>query len=287
MPDERHIIRASPELLRRLERGSSQSYDRLANAISNRNSSTRLGIDPTISVAYMEEVIRALPRGYWRLGEASGTTAFDDSYNLDEVLYNGTYTGSYTQNVAGAITDGNGAVQLTGGYVTVGSASVFDILRTESLGVEMWVKSPGTGALVGNVNDGASNKRGWEVAYDATANTITFHLAADEAGGNRLAVSTTHDLEDGSYHHIWVMYSGTSAPAGVQIYVDNVLKTNATVSNTLTGTTTSGNNLIIGGRVGGPYTNVIIDEVAVYKAVHGVEYVDWHYKSGLGQRVQK
>lgn len=289
MSDERHIIRASPALLRRLERGSSQSYDRLANVISSRNTQTGLGIDTTVVVTYMDEVIRAFPRGYWRLGETSGTTAFDDSYSLDALDFNGTYTGSYVLNAAGAISDGNGAVQLTGGYVTIGSASVFDTLRTESFGVEMWVKPTGStnGALVSNVNNGTTTKRGWEVAYDATINTITFHLAADQAGGNRLAVTTTHNLDDGNYHHLWVMYEGTSTPAGVKIYVDNTLKTNTTVSNTLSGVTTSGNNLILGGRVGGPYTLVTLDDVAVYKATHGPEYVDWHYKAGQGLAIQR
>jgi hypothetical protein len=275
----RDSISISVAVLRRLERGSSQVFDRLANSVGSRNSSTQLGAHTTILVVYAHEVVTALPRGYWRLNERSGTAAMDLNVVTDGVK----------SNVAGAlVNDSDPAVSFTGGRVNI-PGTLFDYARTASFGAEFWVKATGAtnGALISNVNDGTATKRGWEVSYNAGTSTLLFHLAADESGGDRLAVSTTHNLHDGNYHHVWVQYGGTSTPAGVSIYIDNVLKTNTTVANGLTGTTTTGNQLTIAGRTGGPYTTVTLDEVAVYSHNVTAQYVDWHYKAGLGQEVQR
>lgn len=285
----RNVIRVSPEVLRRLERGSSQAFDRLSNAISDKNTSTALGTHTTILVVYSEEVARANPRGYWRLNESTGTAAFDHNVNTDGLTSHGTYNGVYTLGTTGALTnDSDPAVLFGGGYVAI-PGTLFDFLRTDTFGVEFWIRGTGgtSGALVSNVNDGTTTKRGWEVSYDAGTSTLIFHLSSDQAGGNRLAVSTTHNLHDGDSHHVWVQYDGTSTPGGVSIYIDNVLKTNSIVVNGLTGTTTNGNQLTIAGRTGGPYTAVTLDEVAVYTDVKEAIYIDWHYKAGRGQEVQK
>lgn len=47
-----------------------------------------------VSSGYFDLVMSHSPRGYWRLGETSGTTAADSSGNGR----NGTYTGTYTLN---------------------------------------------------------------------------------------------------------------------------------------------------------------------------------------------
>lgn len=290
MSNDRNVIRASSELLRRLERGSSPSFDRLKNAISSKNTATDLGIHTTTPTSYVDEVLHSFPRGYWRLGESSGTVANDYNVRTDALVYAGTYAGSYTLGAAGALTGvADTAVSFTGGRVDLPSASVWAFLRTNQFGAEMWVKATGgtNGALISNVDNGTTTKRGWEVSYNAGTDTLTFHLSNDQAGGNRLAVTTTHNLHDGSWHHLWVQYDGTSTAAGVKIYVDNVLKTNTTVVSGLTGTTSVSTALTIAGRPGGPYTTVSLDEVAVYTQTWSAQYVDWHYKAGLGQEVQK
>ena len=57
-------------------------------------------------MAYVDEVRADNPTAYWRLGEASGTTAQED-----DNLYDGTYQNTPTLGVAGAlVTDADTAV---------------------------------------------------------------------------------------------------------------------------------------------------------------------------------
>lgn len=57
--------------------------------------------------AYATAVLADSPAGYWRVGEGSGTVANDSATSP----HNGTYTGTPTLGVAGAVADGDTAVQ--------------------------------------------------------------------------------------------------------------------------------------------------------------------------------
>lgn len=59
------------------------------------------------SAGYFETITAAGPEGYWRLGEASGTSAADASGHT----HTGTYTGTVTLGVPGALAgDSNTAI---------------------------------------------------------------------------------------------------------------------------------------------------------------------------------
>ena len=283
-------IRVSQNLLKRLERSSSGSLDRLANAISPVNSQTlnALGIERGTIVEYEQEVMRTDPLGRWRLNETSGSVAEDTNYTTDVVKHNGAYMGTVALGVGGAIaSDSDPSVSFMGGYVTVSNHADFDFLRTDPFTFEAWVRPSGAanGAFVSTVNDSVTTHAGWEISYNFATSTITFHLAADESTGNRLAVSTTHNLHDGEYHYLVVTYAGTSAPAGVKFYVDNVLKTNNTIQSGLTGSTVSNENLQFAGRIGGPYTPTMMDEVAIYGTVLQPHIINWHWQAAQGELV--
>ncbi|HEV3260444.1 MAG TPA: hypothetical protein VG013_26550, partial [Gemmataceae bacterium] len=85
------------------------------------------------SADYMQTVLADNPAGYWRLGEASGTTASDSSGNG----HNGTYMGGVTLGQPGAIAgDPNTSVAFNGTNGIVDTSFVPNVL---SFTIEAWV----------------------------------------------------------------------------------------------------------------------------------------------------
>ncbi len=87
-----------------------------------------------------DEVVKATPglQGYWRLDEASGTTALDSSPNARH----GTYSGNYTLSQSGPIVSApNGAVLFNGGagdFVALPASVTLTV--GSSVSVEYWIK---------------------------------------------------------------------------------------------------------------------------------------------------
>ena len=88
-------------------------------------------------VSYEQTILAALPVGYWRLGEPSGTDAADEMGTHD-----GVYTASPTLGVTGALA-GNADTAITlpsGAYVSVAdNDDAFDFGAT-AFSLECWVK---------------------------------------------------------------------------------------------------------------------------------------------------
>src|SRR5271166_1533419 len=92
-----------------------------------------------MSLNYRAAVLAKNPIAYWRLGEAAGPTAVDETGNG----HNGTYIGIPTLGQPGAIQgDSNTAVQFTGGnYVEIEDSVDFSQLTsTKGLSVEAWLR---------------------------------------------------------------------------------------------------------------------------------------------------
>lgn len=97
---------------------------------------------------YAVEVLADRPRGYWRLGERSGTTATDASGNGRH----GTYSGTYTAGQAGGLSgDGDAAAAaaaaFTAGRVTLPANTVWGALDGGAVTIEAWFKTTGGGTL--------------------------------------------------------------------------------------------------------------------------------------------
>jgi hypothetical protein len=83
---------------------------------------------------YASTVLADHPLGYWRLGESSGTTAFDSSGNG----HNGTYVGGVTLGVPGLIGNGDPdtAASFSGsGHVDLGTLN----LNLSTVTLEAWI----------------------------------------------------------------------------------------------------------------------------------------------------
>lgn len=209
---------------------------------------------------YAAEVLADSPLAYWRLGEASGTTAADSTSNGR----NGTYNGP-TLGVPGAIGDGNTAASFDGtnDNVTVPSTGL-DAGNVFS--VEAWVKgskSTGDRTIVSRWH-GASTQR-WVVGVNSATGIVTVFVRTS----GYPSVSHTTDVLDGAWHHVAFVRTGTQQV----LYVDKVA---ASMSDS--GTVQAGANLAIGSKVdNSEWWAGQVDEVAVYGTALSSTRVAAHY----------
>jgi hypothetical protein len=175
---------------------------------------------------------------YYRFNDA-GTTA----PNLGSGgTATGTYTGSPTKQVAGALVGSSDtAVELNGtsDYVTVPRLAAI----TSDLTAEVWVKgssSSGSGAgttfadSAGLIDAGnAASTRDWGVAVDATG-----RIVAGCGNGGTVLRSAAGVLSDGNWHH--VAFTRVRTTGATALYVDgsSVATGTGCTTNTLTGSTT-------------------------------------------------
>jgi hypothetical protein len=210
---------------------------------------------------------------YWRLGEASGTSAVD-AKSAD----NGTYTNTPTLGVAGVIAnDSNTAVQFNGTNSYVSAARQI----STDFSIEFWFKS----------TQDYSNDLGnphctywWQGAglVDAdtsgSANDFGISLCSGKitggvGGSPDVAVVSSGTYNDGAWHQ--VVMTRAQATGLVQLYVDGASVGSTTgTTNALTSTAT-----INFGRsaAGTNYFAGTLDEVATYSTVLSAATIASHY----------
>jgi hypothetical protein len=210
--------------------------------------------------------------GWWRLGEASGTSAADAQGTAT-----GTYTNGPTLGATGAIAgDANTAAQLDGtnDYVAVTRNG------SSNFSLEFWFRSSqgiGTGTTW-------SSGAGLVTADLTTSTTNDYGVSLRSDGrlvagiGTTSIVSSSGGWNDGGWHH--VVFTRTQSGGGLALYVDG-----ASVA-TGTGTTSNlgnGSTNFSFGRVqttAGGYLQGAIDEVAFYTAALSAATVSSHYTTG-------
>lgn len=170
--------------------------------------------------SYRNAVMALGPVGYWRLGEAAGTVAKDETGAND-----GTYVNTPTLGVAGFLAgDPNTAVTLNGTtqYVTVPHAASLDYGDVFTLAI--WARN----VVVVGVNECLINKGTGTGALYVTAGN---YLTLDSGGTARLVVST-RSFSPGVPHLLAATKNGST----VRLYIDGEdvtgVVTNATMGNT-------------------------------------------------------
>lgn len=216
--------------------------------------------------------------GHWSLNESTGTNVPDTSGNG----YDGT-----TQNmenadwIAGKL---NNCLTFDGvdEYVSFGDIAIFS--RLDDFSIEAWVKTTmaGTGMIVAK-QGGAGAKQGY-CFFMASGRLHCILANTVLAGGNRIQVSSTNTVNDGSWHHVVVTYDGSSAASGVNFYIDGSLETPITIFDNLTGSISTSEDFEIGARGSGGYNRFAgdIDEVLVYEKELALSYIEDRYNSGNG-----
>ncbi len=149
---------------------------------------------------YMSDVVADGATNYWRLGESSGTTAFDSVGSSD-----GTYTGGYTLGQSGALSgDADTAVNVTDtGYVDVGSLGALPTTGT----IEFWMnadtvvdyRNPFSTSGAAGGNEGfrfevnTAGKFDIRVGNDGGATHIPYTLTNSATAGEWYYVAATWD----------------------------------------------------------------------------------------------
>jgi PKD repeat protein len=253
-----------------------------ASAIANhRNISGRGAYPAGTGDPYAAAVYDDAPALFWRLGESGTTTTAADSSGNGNT---GTYGGSITKSVAGAVSDTrNKAAQFNGGNGLVASTAQF--VNPQNYSVELWFKTSTTtgGKLIGFGNAQTGNSTSYDRhIYMLNDGKLVF---GSFSGSTQVATSTS-SYNNGRWHHVVATQSSTG---GMILYINGVqVATNAA---------TAAQNFTGYWRVGGDsvaswpsvptsqYITATIDEVAVYNKVLTATSVQRHFGVATGAPV--
>jgi hypothetical protein len=217
-----------------------------------------LGVPPLS--AYETAVLADAPLGYWRLGEASGTTAADEVGSFP-----GTYNGSPTLGVVGPMTDGNTAAQFgSGKFVDMGN--VLALTSATGLSMEFWYRisaaqlaSSGAWAPAFTKGDSALNANAYRVAQNGT-NTQFQTVVGDDNLAHNFIMSA-----DDAWHHVVVTW-GAPGDNHLRAYLDGALSSTS-ASAVVPAPKPNGFAVQIGGNAQQPtrHWDGLLDEVAIYQ----------------------
>ena len=143
---------------------------------------------------YDVEVLADEPVGYWRLGEASGTTAVDET-----TTYSGTYVGTYTLGADGIV---DTALSLSGVDQSGVSMPAAITPATGDFTFECWVY----------IHTAQTNPM-WANYYDTVGDRFAIFLrntnrVSVQVGGSAADFAAT--VATGTWHHIVVTRDGSS-----------------------------------------------------------------------------
>jgi hypothetical protein len=266
--------------------GSTHSYKVDAKEANGPNVSTSKSPAVTITVASVNANYTTTVRGdfpflYWRLNEASGTTAADSSGNGRTGLYQGSVVFGQAGAIAG---DTNKAVRLAGtsgtdGYVTPQSTTA--VTNPVTFSVELWFKTASTtgGKLIGfgSARTGTSSRYDRHV-YMTNAGRLVFGAWTGQA----TAITTTASYNNNVYHHV----VGTMGPGGMALYVDGALVGTSpnTVAQSYNGYWRVGGDQLHGwpSQPTSLFFKGIVDEAAVYPTALSASQVSAHFTRGHG-----
>ena len=175
-------------------------------------------VSPAAFAAYDQTVKADGPAGYWRLGEASGTTANDSSGNLAHGTYkNGTALG----HAGGIIHDASTAGRFDGSNDMVDMGDRFDFAGNVGFSLEAWVKPSALPA--GKVMHVISTQ---DQPDAATRDGYSLHVSSGSGfaierwvNGVQVGVGSSGPVVPGRWYHVVGTYDG----ATMRVYLNGVL----------------------------------------------------------------
>ena len=211
---------------------------------------------------------------YWRLGETSGTTAFDS-----KGAYHGTYQNGVTLGAAGALNFPNPAASFDGvdDRVLVGDA--YDFAGTAAFSVEAWINRGTVGAAdkwrwTVTKHTVTAPREGWTIAIAPDSSTNPQRVFFERwSGGTLHDVYATTATVAGTWYHVVATYDG----ATMRIYVNGAQE--GSRASTLSLPDTTHPVRIANSFAGTNHFDGRIDEVAVYTRALTAAEVAEHYAS--------
>lgn len=203
-------------------------------------------------MSYASDVLADAPLGYWRLGEASGTTAADSSGNARS----GTWSTAVAPAGSLLVGDTDGAAdwnqqarQVTvanGSWMNVGGAFTLEAIIQPRV-----LSSAGPRTILDRDNE---TQRIFQFRL-TTANKLELILWTSSGGPFFADGATT--IPTGTPTHVAAVYDG----AHVTLYVNGVADASVAITGTIS---TAALPLLFGAHAGGSYWDGLMDEVAVY-----------------------
>jgi PKD repeat protein len=255
---------------------TSGTYTVKLTASNNGGSGSKTRVDyvtVTPSVAsYQAEVLADSPVSYWRLGEATGTTAADSAGSSTGSIKGGIVTGA-----PGALAgDANTAMSFDGttGYVSVPNSSSLNL--TGDLSIELWAKP---GAL-DNTTRAAVHKGGASgypsYQYRLGLTSSNFWRGTVFIGSDNYTVTSPSIAKANT----WTFLAMTRRGSTLTLYMNGVAVATTTASASPLNTSTG---VLAVGRTGSTsvdYFKGSLDEVAVYPAALSPARITAHYRAG-------
>ena len=223
---------------------------------------------PTSS-AYRSAVLADQPGVYYRLDEASGTTAADSSGNG----HNGTYTTNATLGQSGATNDGDTAISGSGRLMQY-SAGTGLPAGTATFSVEAWFETTATPASPWGstlVSWGTESGNGLLALMIYSSSQMKLSTWSNDY---YFPVPAGASAIDGKWHYVVATFDGSN---GTMYYDGQSLGTQPVSLNIVMNST----GLVLGSATGNndtPYSG-LIDEVAIYTRVLSASRVQTHYNS--------
>jgi len=149
-------------------------------------------------------------------------------------------------------------------YIDYGNILAYE--RTQALSFSCWVTPISLASpiflLVKRTT--AAGQRGWQFVISSLGNGCSFFNTVTTNGLNVRGVTA---LTTGTLYHLCITYDGSSTPAGIKVFINNVEDVGyTTVQNNLSATIITSVNLK-SGNWSTVYGNAMIDEMVLYESV--------------------
>lgn len=222
---------------------------------------------------YQNVVLADVPLAYYRLDEASGTSAADNSGNS----YTGTYSASgVTLAQAGALTyDPDTAALFDGIAGTMTCPSGVTIGGLTAISIEAWVKlsntsfsAPATVAATSN----ATGLQGFNVQIPAGASLLKFNIGS---GGSAYTLTTSYTFSAGTWYYIVATWDGST----MTLYVNGVSIGTLTLSGGSITAPSHAPAWAFNPTSGAQFLPGTLDEVALYTTALSAARVLAHYQA--------
>jgi hypothetical protein len=228
---------------------------------------------PTAPPDYRAAIAASGPRGYWRLGEGSGTATGDEigSNNAGALLNGASFaaTGAIVGDADRAITFDGVDDEVNFGDPSNGSLD----LGANDVTIEGWVKTTST-AFQGLLSKQGASGASWQLVIANSGGWAGSVRASFSNGSVTRQLYTDQRVDDGNWHYIAVTYRRNSR---IDVWVDGYRNM---LPFTLPGSLDNSGQLRLGRVTGYPAFSGSMDDFAVYDRALSASEIAAHYAEG-------